>query len=252
MTSDKTDEPGKDPPITEGQLVGLFKTARDRAGPSSALADVTAASAAVHATLNDVLTALATAGLDTHTRYQLTHVFDALKSAITETLSLRCSVPAAKPALAGTSAADPPQPDRMAVATSVLNAVQEALSHVEKAFDRRPPRLTLPPQRWYEHGLLLRAIQDLLAEALTKDAEDTWLAIDRLKSILRLDGIGVLYYDPEAAAEQADAFNIEDWAESPDGRYVTDTPAIVETSAEGTREILIRGTVLRLPAEDTE
>ena len=78
----------------------------------------------------------------------------------------------------------------MAVATSVLNAVQEALSHVEKAFDRRPPRLTLPPQRWYEHGLLLGLFRTFLAEALSKDAEDTWLAIDRLKSILRLDGIG--------------------------------------------------------------
>ena len=61
----KTAEPGKDPPITEGQLVGLFKTARDRPALPSVLADATAASAAVHATLNDVLTALATAGLTT-------------------------------------------------------------------------------------------------------------------------------------------------------------------------------------------
>lgn len=293
MSAHQTAEPGKDaPPVTEGQLVELFKTARARADPSSLLADATAANAAVGTTLNDVLAELAAVGLDAYTQYQLTHVFDALKSFVKETISLHYAAeperPAAhaeavkqsspleklssilktrdnqpaeedssdsvsRPAPVGASAVSQSPPDRTAVATNVLDAVQKALSHVEKAFDRRPPRLTLPPPPWYQRSLLLQGIQDLLGDASREDAEDTWLDVARLKDILRQEGIQVLFYDPEAGADQqAEAFSVEDYAKSPDGRYVTDTPAIVQTGAEGIRKILIRGRVLRLPAKDVQ
>jgi hypothetical protein len=293
MTSDKKTAPDKDPPITEGQLVGLFMKARMRSHPSSMLVDATAANTAVCAALDDVLAELRTAGLDPHTDYQLTHVFDALKSVVKETLSLPrpaetrgsgrhtakvitefgeelreraahfgkgggdkpagLNDPRAAAGTPNTAASVRALPDRTAVAANVLDAVQKALRDVEKAFDRRPPQVSSPPQPWYQNRLLLEHIADLLGEASQQHTEETWIAVDRLKEALRLDEIRVLFYDPEAGAEQqADAFSLEDYAKSPDGRYVTDKPALVKTSANGGRQILIVGEVRRLPAEDME
>jgi len=132
-----------------------------------------------------------------------------------------------------------------------MNAIAEALHHVEKAFDRRPPRPAPPPRPWYEaHPLLLDAIADLLGEAAQENADETWIAAGRLRNVL---GLKVIFYNPEAdARQQADEFLIEDYAKGPGGRYVTDQPAIARTGAEGTRQILVRGSVRRLPLEDTQ
>jgi hypothetical protein len=222
MTSDQPTAPDQDPPITDGQLVGLFKAARERAGPTHLLTDATAANEAVYAALDTVLAGLA-GELDEHTYYQLAHVFDALKS------------------VARTEHA----------AASAIDAVAEALHHVEKAFDRWPPRPAPPPRPWYEaHPLLLDAIADLFGEAAQEHVDETWIAVGHLRNVL---GLQVLFYDPEAGAQQqADAFLIEDYAKGPGGRYVTDQPAIVRTDAEGARQILFRGRVQRQPAGDTQ
>jgi len=222
MTCDKPTAQDQDPPIAEGQLVGLFKAARERAGPSYLLTGATAVNEAVYAALDKVLAGLV-AELDEHTYYQLDHVFDALKSvARTEHTQ-----------------------------ASAMNAVAEALHHVEKAFDRRPPRPAPPPRPWYEaHPLLLDAIADLLGEAAQEHADETSIAAGRLRNVL---GLEVLFYNPEAdAQQQADAFLMEDYAKGPGGRYVTDQPAIVRTDAEGVRQILVRGRVQRLPMGDTQ
>jgi len=286
MTSDQTAGPDRDPPITGGQLVGLFQAARHRADPSPLLTATTAANVAVRDALDDVLARLDATGPDTHTHYQLTHVFDALKSVIARTVGLYETAETERPAAdAGTAeqggarekitkiraaiaardgpgwvtgpadatAATPRLPDRTALVASVLDAVQEALGNVEKAFDRRPPRHLVPPPPWYQRHLLLEVIQDLMGEVSRQNAEETWQVVDRLKALLRLDGVQILSYAPEDGAErQVDAFIIEDYAKSPDGRFVTDVPALVKTGAEGTRKVLIRGRVLRLPAEDSE
>lgn len=286
MTSDKTTGPDQDPPITEGQLVELFQAARRRADPSALLTATTAANVAVRDALDNVLDVLDATGPDAHARYQLTHVFDALKSIIAKTVGLHETAETERPAAcAGTAeqgggrekitkkravlgdrdgpgwaagpadatAVTPRLPDRTALVASVLDAVQEALGNVEKAFDRRPPRHPVPPPPWYQGHLLLEVMQDLMGEASRKNAEETWQVVDRLKALLRLDGVQVLSYVPENGTErQADAFIVEDYAKSPDGRFVTDVPALVETGAEGTRKILIRGRVLRLPADDAE
>jgi hypothetical protein len=251
MTSDQTTGLDQDPPITEGQLVELFQAARRRADPSALLTATTAASVAVRDALDNVLDVLDATGPDAHARYQLLHVFDALKSIIAKTVGLPETAETERPADA--TAATPRLPDRAPLVASVLDAVQEALGNVEKAFDRRPPRHPVPPPPWYQGHLLLEVMQDLMGEAARKNAEETWQVVDRLKGVLRLDGVQVLSYVPENGAErQADAFIVEDYANSPDGRFVTDVPALVETGAEGTRKILIRGRVLRLPADDAE
>jgi hypothetical protein len=284
MTSDRTTGPDQDPPITEGQLVQLFQAARHRVDPSPLLTATTATSVAVRDALDDVLAAVGTAGPDDHTHYQLTHVFDALKSVIAKTVGLHETAEPERPAAyAGTAeqrsarekitrklaaiadpdglgweaepadatAVTPLLPDRTALVASVLDAVEEALGNVEKAFDRRPPRHPVPPPPWYRGHLVLEVIQDLMGEASRENAEETWQVVDRLKALLGLEGVQILSYVPGDGAErQADAFIIEDYAKRQDGRFVTDVPALVETGAEVTRKILIRGRVLRLPAED--
>ena len=108
------------------------------------LTDATVANEAVYAALNKVLAGLV-AELDEHTYYQLNHVFDALKS------------------VGRTEHTE----------ASAMDAVAEALQHVEKAFDRRPPRPAPPPRPWYEaHPLLLDAIADLLGEAAQERADE--------------------------------------------------------------------------------
>ena len=223
MTFDRPTAQDQDPPITEGQLVGLFKAASGRAGPPPLLTEATAANEAVSAALDKVLAGLG-AEVDEHTHYQLAHVFDALKSLARIEEHTQAAV---------------------------MNAIAEALHHVEKAFDRRPPRPAPPPRPWYEaHPLLLDAIADLLGEAAQENADETWIAAGRLRNVL---GLKVIFYNPEAdARQQADEFLIEDYAKGPGGRYVTDQPAIARTGAEGTRQILVRGSVRRLPLEDTQ
>lgn len=221
MTCDKPTAQDQDPPITEGQLVGLFKAASERAGPSHLLTEATAANEAVYAALDKVLAGLG-AEVDEYTYYQLDHVFDALKS-VARTEHTKASA---------------------------MDAIAEALHHVEKAFDRRPPRPAPAPRPWYEaHPLLLDAIADLLGEAAQEHVDETFIAAGHLRNVMDLE---VLFYNPEADTQQADTFLLEDYAKGPGGRYVTDQPAIARTDAEGVRQILVRGRVLRLPVEDTQ
>ena len=270
------------PPVAEGQLVALFKSAcgqlRDQVPGSSMLTGAAEVNSTAYAALTIVLDTLA-AEVDADTHRQLQHMFGALQAMISALSPVEAAGPGVAPAEAaqpaapagwrrltpswlapGTEpeaeawpravpAAPAAQASPAAPQASVLEAVAGALQHVEKAFDRRPePPAVAPPPWWEGHPRLLEAIADLMGVAAERHADETWRHADMLRDALRQEGVSVVFYDPQAdPVTRADAFQLNDVTKGTEGRYVTDRPALAATGDGGRAIYLVQGKAQRLP-----
>ncbi|MFI8931581.1 hypothetical protein ACIG3E_28395 [Streptomyces sp. NPDC053474] len=261
------------PPLAPHTLTDLFAAARRRAVQPANLSPAYGIGQAVGNAIDDVRRGLDGKRLDPHVRYQLTHLLDALSTAVTETV---------RTALAQRSAAErAPQVDeeeskgrlgdrlrrgggrhryrsaaearRPAAArpspAPALDAVGKALPHVEKAFGKPPPTTGPPAPPWYEHDVMMELIQDLVSLRDRGRAERVWDRVGVFQELLRAQGIEILAYDPRLRPEQqADAFHLEQVTRDAVCRYETDLPALVMHPDGDDRRVLVRGRALRLPA----
>ncbi|QDQ15518.1 hypothetical protein [Streptomyces spectabilis] len=248
-------ESGGHPPLTPHTLTNLFGSAREGAVRPTSLSLAYGIGEAVGAAIDGVRRGLDEEGLDPHTRYQLTHVLDALSTAVTETVrSVLTRPPAVPPAprfmkspkdkrkSRRTTGAPPPLPGL------ALDAVGKALPHVEKAFGKWPPTAGPPAPPWYEHDVVMELIQDLVSLRDRGRADRVWDRVGVFREVLRDQGIEILAYDPQLRPErQADAFSVEHVTEDVACRYETDLPALVRDPEGDGRRVLVRGRVLRLP-----
>ncbi|MCI3935042.1 hypothetical protein [Streptomyces sp. AN091965] len=264
---------GSHPPLAPHTLTDLFATARRRAVRPANLSPAYGIGQTVGNAIDDVRRGLDGKRLDPHVRYQLTHLLDALSTAVTETVrTVLVQQPAAErepqvdeeepkgrfrdrrgrgggkrkyrsAAEAGRSAAPRPSP------APALDAVGKALPHVEKAFGKQPPTTGPPAPPWYEHDVMMELIQDLVSLRDRGRAERVWDRIGVFQELLRAQGIEILAYDPELRPErQADAFHLEQVTRDAVCRYETDLPALVLHPDGDDRRVLVRGRALRLPA----
>ncbi|MEU2563673.1 hypothetical protein ABZ626_30745 [Streptomyces longispororuber] len=272
-----------DPPVVPRTLTDLFAAARTRVVQPTGLNPAYSAGEVVGAAIEAVRRGLDEDLLDPHTRHQLTHVLNALSTAVTETVravlprqpgapttdALRRTAAGSganetKPkkrfadALKGTlgkkptphpsSEAHPPAAPRSSSALA-LDAVGKALPHVEKAFARRPAAVGPPAPPWYEHDVMMELIQDLVSLRERGREERVWDRVGVFREMLRAQGIEILAYDPAIRPErQADAFQVEQVTQDAANLYETDLPALVMDPDGEHRRVLVRGRALRLPA----
>ncbi|WP_172383127.1 hypothetical protein [Streptomyces sp. MNP-20] len=261
------------PPLAPHTLTDLFASARRRAVQPANLSPAYGIGQTVGNAIDDVRRGLDGKRLDPHTRYQLTHLLDALSTAVTETVrTVLAQQPGAergpqadeeehkgrlgdrlrrgggrqrnRPAAeARWPAAPRPSP------APALDAVGKALPHVEKAFGRQPPTTGPPAPPWYEHEVMMELIQDLVSLRERGRAERIWDRVGVFRELLRAQGIEILAYDPRLRPEQqADAFALEQATRDAACRYETDLPALVMHPDGDDRRVLVRGRALRLPA----
>ncbi|MFB7470722.1 hypothetical protein [Kitasatospora sp. NPDC056184] len=268
--SDRT-APGEGPPIRPGTLTDLFRAACSRIEPRPGLNTGSQVGAAVGDAFDHLRAAWDEAEWDEYTRHQLTHILDALHVAVNDAIrtgTASAPVPATVregrradtgrrrllPGRAADRAAgakplpvSAPLPASAAIG-QVLEAVATALGHVEQAFDRRPVRAAPAAPPWYEH----RVLPDVVRSLVTVDRERPDRIrddIERLRGVLRADGVELVDYEPDVPPEQqADAFRLEMRTRDAACRFVTRVPALVRRGADR-EQVLLKGWAVRLPLD---